>query len=159
MKMHTKVTWATLVVGLVVSGNACAQQAAAAAPAVFGAPIKLATTQATAAGTQGAASVASPATTKRWDVLTTDVTLTRTLERWAAIAGYRLKWDAGRNFLISAPSTFEGTFEVALAEVLGTPGIRLSDYPLEACIYGNTPPLVRITRQGQQTRECTAASN
>ena len=158
MNRHSKVAWATLAVGIVVSGYACAQQVPAAAPAVFGAPIKLDPTPAAATGTQGAPSVASPVTTKRWDVLTTDVTLTRTLERWAAIAGYRMKWDAGRNFLISAPSTFEGSFELALAQVLGTPGIRLSDYPLEACIYGNTPPLVRITRQGQQTRECTAAS-
>jgi hypothetical protein len=41
---------------------------------------------------------------------------------------------------------------------LSSPGIRMSDFPLEACIYANTPPLVRITRQGEQTREC-AASN
>ena len=38
----------------------------------------------------------------------------------------------------------------------GSAGIRQSDYPLEACIYANTPPLVRITRQGEQARECDA---
>lgn len=91
-----------------------------------------------------------------WDVLTQDITLARTLERWAAQAGYRVKWDAQRNFLIGAPDSYEGTFEAALQTVLGSPGIRQSDYPLEACIYANSPPLVRITRLGEQARECAA---
>jgi len=93
---------------------------------------------------------------QRWDVRTQDITLVRTLERWAAQAGYRLKWDAQRNFLIGAPDSYEGTFEAALQSVLSSSGIRQSDYPLEACIYANTPPLVRITRQGEQSRECVA---
>jgi hypothetical protein len=93
---------------------------------------------------------------RRWSVLTQDITLARTLERWAADAGYRVKWDAQRNFLIGAPDSVDGTFETALQAVLGSAGVRQSDYPLEACIYANTPPLVRITRQGEQARECVA---
>jgi len=89
-------------------------------------------------------------------VRTQDITLVHTLERWTAQAGYRLKWDAQRNFLIGAPDSYEGTFEAALQSVLSSSGIRQSDYPLEACIYANTPPLVRITRQGEQARECAA---
>ena len=91
-----------------------------------------------------------------WNVLTQDITLARTFERWGAQAGYRVKWDAQRNFLIGAPDSVDGTFETALRTVLGSAGIRQSDYPLEACIYANTPPLVRITRQGEQARECDA---
>jgi len=91
-----------------------------------------------------------------WSVLVQDITLARTLERWGAQAGYRVKWDARRNFLIGAPDSLEGTFEAALKTVLNSAGIRQSDYPLEACIYANTPPLVRITRQGEQARECDA---
>jgi hypothetical protein len=91
-----------------------------------------------------------------WSVLTQDITLARTLERWGAQAGYRVKWDAQRNFLIGAPDSVEGTFETALRAILNSAGIRQSDYPLEACIYANTPPLVRITRQGEQARECDA---
>ena len=98
----------------------------------------------------------STASPSRWDVRTQDITLARTLERWSAQAGYRLKWDAQRNFLIGAPDTYEGSFEGALRTVLDSAGIRESDYPLEACIYANTPPLVRITRQGEQARECDA---
>jgi hypothetical protein len=89
-----------------------------------------------------------------WEVRTQDVTLEKTLERWAAAAGYRLRWDAARNFLIAAPDRYEGSFESALLAVLGSPGIRHSDYPLEACIYANKPPLVRVTRQGEQAPEC-----
>ncbi len=99
---------------------------------------------------------ASTRTDTHWSVLVQDITLARTLERWGAQAGYRLKWDAQRNFLIGAPDTIEGTFETALKTVLNSAGIRQSDYPLEACIYANTPPLVRITRQGEQARECEA---
>jgi hypothetical protein len=94
--------------------------------------------------------------TGHWRVLVQDITLARTLERWGAQAGYRVKWDAQRNFLIGAPDTLDGSFETALKAILNSAGIRQSDYPLEACIYANTPPLVRITRQGEQARECDA---
>ncbi len=97
-----------------------------------------------------------PAAATHWSVLVQDITLARTLERWGAQAGYRVKWDAQRNFLIGAPDSVDGTFETALKAILNSAGIRQSDYPLEACIYANTPPLVRITRQGEQTRECDA---
>ena len=97
-----------------------------------------------------------PVASTHWSVLVQDITLARTLERWGAQAGYRVKWDAQRNFLIGAPDNVDGTFETALKAILNSAGIRQSDYPLEACIYANTPPLVRITRQGEQTRECDA---
>ena len=98
----------------------------------------------------------SDAPIAHWSVLVQDITLARTLQRWGAQAGYRVKWDAQRNFLIGAPDSVEGTFEAALKAILSSSGIRQSDYPLEACIYANTPPLVRITRQGEQARECDA---
>ena len=101
------------------------------------------------------ASAAEPGSS-HWNVLVQDITLAHTLERWGAQAGYRVKWDAQRNFLIGAPDSVEGTFETALKAILNSAGIRQSDYPLEACIYANTPPLVRITRQGEQARECDA---
>ena len=103
-----------------------------------------------------AGAVEADPTPARWSVLVQDITLARTLERWGAQAGYRVKWDAQRNFLIGAPDVVEGTFETALKTLLNSAGIRQSDYPLEACIYANTPPLVRITRQGEQVRECDA---
>ncbi len=104
----------------------------------------------------GAGSTSADSTTAHWNVLVQDITLARTLERWGAQAGYRVKWDARRNFLIGAPDSVDGSFETALKAILNSAGIRQSDYPLEACIYANTPPLVRITRQGEQARECDA---
>jgi len=92
----------------------------------------------------------------RWEVRTSDVTISKTFERWAAMAGYRLKWDAQKNFLVGAPDVIEGSFEEAVAQVLSSPGIGASDYPLEACFYANTPPLMRITRQGAQAADCAA---
>lgn len=103
-----------------------------------------------------AGAAASEPAAMRWSVLVQDITLARTLERWGAQAGYRVKWDAQRNFLIGAPDSVDGSFETALKAILNSAGIRQSDYPLEACIYANTPPLVRITRQGEQARECDA---
>ncbi|MBW8757579.1 MAG: TcpQ domain-containing protein [Burkholderiales bacterium] len=93
---------------------------------------------------------------RHWNVLVQDITLEHTLQRWGTQAGVRLKWDAQRNFLIGAPDSIEGTFETALKAVLNSAGIRQSDYPLEACIYANDPPLVRITRRGEQASECEA---
>jgi hypothetical protein len=111
-----------------------------------------------AAASSSDAPVASPgaSATQSWEVRTQDITLARTLERWASTAGYRLRWDADRNFLIAASDRYEGSFESALQAVLASAGIRQSDYPLEACVYANRPPLVRITRMGEQSRECEA---
>ena len=125
-----------------IGESACAGEATQAASALPVAPY--------------AGGASSHAGTGHWSVLVQDITLARTLERWGAQAGYRLKWDAQRNFLIGAPDTIDGTFETALKTVLNSAGIRQSDYPLEACIYANTPPLVRVTRQGEQARECEA---
>ena len=105
------------------------------------------------------ASRATPSSeVKRWEVMATDVTLAKTLERWSTAAGHKLKWDAARNFLIGAPDVYVGTFEEALQHVLRSPGIRFSDYPLEGCDYATTPPLVRITRLGEPVRECPSAA-
>lgn len=99
-----------------------------------------------------APALAAPAQT--WEVRTTDLRIDRTLERWAQAAGWRLQWDAARHVEIGAPTTFTGSFESAVRAILSSPGIRLSEFPLEGCIYPNQPPLLRITRQGEQVAEC-----
>lgn len=90
-----------------------------------------------------------------WEVRVQDVTLERTLQRWAAQAGYRIEWDAWRKIMIVAPGSYEGTFEAALQTVVASAGRREGDDPLEACIYADTPPLVRITLRGEQVRGCS----
>jgi hypothetical protein len=134
--------------------RAAAVPAAQSPPAVL--PVNLDVSGSVAAAAAPARQ--SAVAIQRWEVQTADLTLDKTLQRWAQQAGYRLQWDAARTLLVGAPTTFEGEFETAVADLLGTPGIRMSDYPLEACLYANTPPLVRITRQGDQARECTAVN-
>lgn len=89
-----------------------------------------------------------------WELRLSDLRLDRALQRWAHEAGYSIRWDADRYVVIGANTRFAGTLEDAVQAVLSTPGIRASAYPLEACVYGNQPPLIRITRLGDQTEEC-----
>lgn len=95
-----------------------------------------------------------PSTTSVWEVRLSDLRLDRALQRWAQEAGYSLRWDADRYLVIGANARYTGSLEDAVEAVLATPGIRGSAYPLEACVYGNQPPLIRITRLGDQTDEC-----
>ncbi|MDF2461910.1 MAG: hypothetical protein K0Q43_145 [Ramlibacter sp.] len=96
--------------------------------------------------------VAAPVPT--WEIKATDVRLDRVMDRWAKDAGWRVQWDANRHVELAGPNIFKGSFQEVVAQVLATPGILLSDYPLEGCVYPNTPPMVRITRMGDQVNEC-----
>ena len=91
---------------------------------------------------------------KSWEIRVSDIHLASTFHRWAATAGYRVRWDAAKHVLIEAPDTVRGSFESALQQVLESPGIAKGTYPLEVCFYPNTPPLARITRKGEQDKEC-----
>lgn len=87
-------------------------------------------------------------------VTTADVRIADVLVRWARDSGYQVRWDASKHFLVDSEAVFEGSFETAVTDLLSTPGIRNSDYPLEVCFYPNNPPLARITRLGDQSRDC-----
>ena len=91
---------------------------------------------------------------QQWSVLTRDVNLANTFQRWADKAGWRVRWDAAKHVMVEAPDTMTGTFEQAVEAQLLSPGIAMSAYPLEVCFYPNTPPLARITRKGDQSQEC-----
>jgi hypothetical protein len=90
----------------------------------------------------------------RWEVLPTDTRLASAIERWSKASGYSFRWDAGRHALIEGSHAFTGTFEEAVKGALDTPGIANSAYPLESCVYPNNPLLLRITRKGEQARDC-----
>lgn len=91
---------------------------------------------------------------RQWTVDVRDVYLANTFQRWAKQAGWRVRWDAAKHVMVEAPDTFTGSFEEAVAAQIESPGIANSSYPLEVCIYPNNPPLVRITRKGDQDKEC-----
>lgn len=95
---------------------------------------------------------ATPA--KSWAVEVKDVTLNNTFMRWAEAAGQKVRWDAEKHVLVEAPNTLVGSFEEAVIAVLSSSGIADGAYPLEVCFYSNNPPLARITRKGEQEKEC-----
>lgn len=89
-----------------------------------------------------------------WEIQVKDITLASTFQRWAAVAGWQVRWDARKHVLVEAPDRIGGSFEDAVTAVLEGPGIAGSAYPLEVCFYPNQPPLARITRKGEQDKEC-----
>lgn len=101
-----------------------------------------------------AVSTETNAPVQKWEILLKDINLANTMQRWADDAGWRVRWDARKNFMVEAPDMIQGTFEDAIRTVLESPGIAGGAYPLEVCFYPNTPPLARITRKGEQEKEC-----
>ena len=97
---------------------------------------------------------ASQFNVKNWAILPTDGRLATTFERWAKAEGMRVIWDAQQHVMLSSADSFTGTLNEALQRVLSSPAIRQSAYPLEACIYPNNPPVLRITRLSEQALEC-----
>ena len=91
---------------------------------------------------------------KSWSLDIKDVNYYGAFQRWATEAGYQVRWDADKHFLVEAVDTFSGSFEDAVTGVLKNPAVAFSKYPLEVCFYPNTPPLARITRKGVQEKEC-----
>ena len=99
-------------------------------------------------------SVAPVPSQEHYTVELRDISLANVVTRWAGQSGWRVRWDADVNFLIDAPNVYTGSFEFALESLLSTPGVAHSAYPLEVCFYSNNPPLARITRRGDQNKEC-----
>jgi len=106
-------------------------------------------------GTAEPAATAAAVSMRAYEVHVADVRLVASMQRWAAMDGVRLRWDADKHVLITAPMTFQArsAFD-AIAQVLSTSGIRNGSYPLEVCEYPNQPALLRITRQGEQAKDC-----
>jgi hypothetical protein len=74
-----------------------------------------------------------------------DGVLRRSLERWAAMAGFQLAWDVDRDHSVSADANFGDDFKSALVKALAS--TAHSDVPLRACMHDQGgKPLVRIIR-------------
>ena len=91
---------------------------------------------------------------KTWSIKPDDLNLANVFVRWGKEAGYRVLWDARKNVLVDGSDRLTGSFEDAITLVLQGPAIAMGPYPLEVCFYSNTPPLARITRKGEQEKEC-----
>ncbi len=92
--------------------------------------------------------------TSLWEMRLQDITLAQTLQRWSQQAGWKLIWDVDKHIMIDSPHQFKGSFEEAISLLLAAPSLAASGLPLEVCFYPNTPPLARITRKGEQDKEC-----
>lgn len=129
---------------LIISGDSAATKAAAVAAPVAG-PLSTGAV---------AAPVAAVPAARKWEVRQSDLNFANAFTRWAKDAGYKVRWDARKNAMIEGPDQISGSFEDAVTYVLAGPSISESAYPLEVCFYPNTPPLARITRKGEQDKEC-----
>lgn len=90
-----------------------------------------------------------------YEVRLTDIKLSTAINRWAQSAGVRVRWDADKHVMVGAPMTYmKADILEAVIDALDSPGIRNSDYPLEVCEYPNVPRLLRITRKGEQAKDC-----
>lgn len=98
--------------------------------------------------------VPSPVKPTLWEIRLQDITLAQTLSRWSQQAGWKLLWDVDRHIMIDSPHQIEGSFEKAITQLLSAPSFLAANLPLEVCFYPNTPPLARITRKGEQAKEC-----
>ena len=134
-----------------------------AAPPVADTQVTATTLSATAAPLPAArpiAAIKALATTKQYEVRLSDMRLSTAFARWAMDDGVRIRWEADKHLLIDAPMAFEAKDAAqAVAMALATPGISSGAYPLEVCEYPNTPPLLRVTRRGEQTKECPFLNN
>lgn len=102
----------------------------------------------------GAAAEPEVAKAETWAIDLKDIHLANTFSRWGQKQGWTVLWDAPKHIMIEATSVFTGSLTEAIDQVLRSPGISTSAFPLEACVYPNTPPLVRITLKGEQETEC-----
>ncbi|MEY2659096.1 MAG: hypothetical protein RLZZ123_268 [Pseudomonadota bacterium] len=81
---------------------------------------------------------------QKFDTMVTDRSVSRLLDRWARQAGVGFVWDAKSDVTLSTQDRFVGTIEQATERLIG----GLSGITLQACIYTNNPPVIRITESG-----------
>jgi hypothetical protein len=81
---------------------------------------------------------------QKFDTMVTDRSVSRVLDRWARQAGVGFVWDAKSDVTLSTQDRFVGTIEQATERLIS----GLSGITLQACIYTNNPPVIRITESG-----------
>lgn len=86
---------------------------------------------------------------KTWAVSSSDITLRRTLAKWATRAGWQLQWDAPVDLPLTVNASFTGTFNESVKALFSS--LSASDVNLQAMMYtGNR--VLRITEPGQRAR-------
>ena len=81
-----------------------------------------------------------------WQISTSDRRLSIVLQRWSALAGWQLVWEAERDFPVEVRVVLNGSFSEALHEVMNS--LSDSDYPLKAVMNAKTRVLRVRHRSG-----------
>ena len=81
-----------------------------------------------------------------WQISTSDRRLSIVLQRWSALAGWQLVWEAERDFPVEVQVLLNGSFSEALLEVMNS--LSDSDYPLKAVMNAKTRVLRVRHRSG-----------
>lgn len=79
----------------------------------------------------------------KYEVLDTDQTLSKTLERWGKSAGWVLVWDTDFDLMLAAKATYQGSFEDAIRSVFAE--LSQSRVPLKATMY-SANKVLRVTK-------------
>lgn len=79
-----------------------------------------------------------------WLLSPADRRLSIALQRWSALAGWQLVWEAERDFPIEVEVRLQGAFSSVLEEVMGS--LSDSDYPLRA-VMNTQGRVLRIRHQ------------
>lgn len=79
-----------------------------------------------------------------WRLGLEDRRLSIALQRWSAVAGWQLVWEAERDFPIEAHIQIRGDFSSALQEVMKS--LAETDYPLQA-VLNTSSRILRVRRQ------------
>jgi hypothetical protein len=116
--------------GAITFGSVHAQAWAQATPAT-----QTASQASASAPTLADAGQLAAKSSRIWRVQPTDRNVREILSRWTAAAGWQLSWEVQNDVELHATASFQGTFEEALEQLLGS--LQGSDYPLSACTYDN----------------------
>src|SRR5260364_231830 len=102
--------------------------------------------------TQAAESAGDTPRAMHWTVRAQDLTLRRTLMRWAAQAGWQVSWDIRVDYPVQLEGAFSGSFTDAVEQFANA--LRHSDYPLLVCLY-EANQVVRVLHYGDR-KQCDA---
>lgn len=84
-----------------------------------------------------------------WSLSTEDRRLSIALQRWSALAGWQMVWEAERDFPIEVNVQIHGDFSTALEKLMLS--LAESDYPLQGVVNAQTRVL-RVRRQHESSR-------
>lgn len=80
---------------------------------------------------------------RRWDVKTSDGTLSRALTRWADEVNVQLVWEAPKD-KPALRAVYQGSLDDALTAVMGD--TQFSDYQLHACAFDNVIRILHVSQ-------------